>query len=92
MFISEQYIVTFLTPFLSIHTYFRGDQIINLELVDIDEVNLNAILLIGEQCLNLQKLCLHGCHFQIQPEDVGTVDSLCRAKSVCGEPGNNFCL
>ena len=70
----------------------RGDQIFNLELVDIDEVNLNAILLIGEQCLNLQKLCLHGCHFQIQPEDVGTVDSLCRAKSVCGEPGNNFCL
>ena len=66
----------------------RGDQIINLELVDVDEVNLNAVLLIGGQCLNLQKFCLHGCHFQMQPEDATAVDALCREKLVCGrEPG-----
>ena len=66
----------------------RGDQIINLELVDVDEVNLNAVLLIGGQCLNLQKFCLHGCHFQMQPEDASAVDALCREKLVCGrEPG-----
>ena len=52
-----------------------------------DEVNLNAVLLIGGQCLNLQKFCLHGCHFQMQPEDANAVDVLCREKLVCGEPG-----
>ena len=58
----------------------RGDQIIHLELVDVDEINLNGILMLGANCTNLKKLCLHGCHFQMQPEDVGTVDALCQSK------------
>ena len=55
----------------------RGDQILNLELVEVDEVNLNAILLIGAHCINLKKLCLHGCHWQMQVEDARMVDKLC---------------
>ena len=58
----------------------RGDQIVHLELVDVDEINLNGILMLGANCTNLKKLCLHGCHFQMQPEDVGTVDALCQSK------------
>ena len=55
----------------------RGDQLVHLELVEVDEVNLNAILLLGSHCINLQKLCLYGCHFQMQVEDAGIVDELC---------------
>ena len=58
----------------------RGDQILHLELVDVDEINLNGILMLGANCTNLKKLCLHGCHFQMQPEDIGTVDALCQSK------------
>ena len=32
----------------------RGDQLVHLELVEVDEVNLNAILLLGSHCINLQ--------------------------------------
>ena len=59
----------------------RGDQIVNLEMVEVDEVNLNAILLLGSHCVNLHKLCLHGCHFTIEIEDARLVDELC-CKSV----------
>ena len=63
----------------------RGDQLVHLELVEVDEVNLNAILLLGSHCINLQKLCLHGCHFQMQVEDARVVDELC-CKTVNPDP------
>jgi hypothetical protein len=53
-------------------------KMVHLEMVDIDQVNFNAILLLGAHCPNLKKLCLHGCHFQIQPEDSSTIDALCQ--------------
>ena len=46
-----------------------------------DEVNLNAMLMIGANCMNLQKFCLHGCHFQMQAEDARMVDSICQNAS-----------
>ena len=64
----------------TIESHYDFLQIIHLELVEIDEVNLNAILMLGAHCINLKKLCLHGCHFQMQPEDAITVDSLCQSR------------
>ena len=43
----------------------RGNQITKLELTNVDEINLNALLLIGQECKNLKNLALVCCHFQV---------------------------
>jgi hypothetical protein len=47
-----------------------------LALNDIDEMNLNAVILIGDRCPNLTKLELIKCHYQMEIGDVRSVDRL----------------
>ena len=54
----------------------RGDQISNLVLHDIDEMNLNAVILIGDRCPNLKSFALIQCHFQIEIEDSLAVERI----------------
>ena len=54
----------------------RGDQFTSLSLNSIDEMNLNAVILIGDTCPNLTQLALMRCHFQMQINDPSTVDKL----------------
>ncbi len=54
-------------------------QIVNLELIDIGEINLNAVIIVGAHCPSLNKFCVHGCQFQMQPEDTNTVEAMCNA-------------
>ena len=53
-----------------------GDQISNLVLHDIDEMNLNAVILIGDICPNLKSFALIQCHFQIEIEDSLAVERI----------------
>ena len=54
----------------------RGDQISSLVLHDIDEMNLNAVILIGDRCPNLRSLALIQCHYQIEIEDALSVERI----------------
>ena len=58
----------------------RGDQISSLVLADIDEMNLNAVILIGDRCPNLTKLKLIKCHYQMEIEDLHSVDRLVKER------------
>ena len=59
----------------------RGDQISNLVLHDIDEMNLNAVILIGDRCPNLKSFALIQCHFQIEIEDSLAVERIVNERS-----------
>ncbi len=63
---------------------------VNLEVVDVDEMKLNTVIHIGTDCPNLKKLCLQGCHFQMQPGDWTMVDALCNANSHQHQNSNLF--
>ena len=67
----------------------RGDQISTLALNDIDEMNLNAVILIGDRCPNLTSLALMKCHYQMEIGDVQAVDRIfkerCNRKNVSPE-------
>ena len=54
----------------------RGDQLTKICLECMDELNLNAVILIGDQCPDLKELSLVHCYFQMQPEDPLTVEKL----------------
>ena len=54
----------------------RGDQITNLVLCDIDEMNLNAVILIGDRCPHLRILALVQCHFQMEIGDTLAVERI----------------
>ena len=60
----------------------RGDQISALALNDIDEMNLNAVILIGDRCPNLTKLALIKCHYQMELGDVRSVDRLVKERKI----------
>ena len=40
---------------------------------------------IGARCKRLRHLGLHGCHFQLQPDDTKTVDELCNIRRNIGD-------
>ena len=54
----------------------RGDQITTLTLRDIDEMNLNAVILIGDRCSNLRIFALIQCHFQMEIGDTLAVERI----------------
>ena len=54
----------------------RGEQITNLVLRDIDEMNLNAVILIGDRCSNLRIFTLIQCHFQMEIGDTLAVERI----------------
>ena len=54
----------------------RGDQITTLILRDIDEMNLNAAILIGDRCSNLRVFELIQCHFQMEIGDALAVERI----------------
>ena len=58
----------------------RGDQISTLSLNDVDEMNLNAVILIGDRCPNLTKLELIKCHYQMEIGDARSVDRLVKER------------
>ena len=58
----------------------RGDQISTLVLNDIDEMNLNAVILIGDRCPNLTRLALMKCHYQMEIGDVHAVDRIVKER------------
>ena len=59
----------------------RGDQITSLALNDIDEINLNAVILIGDRCSNLSRLSLIKCHYQMDVGDTRSVDKVIRERT-----------
>ena len=59
----------------------RGDQITSLALNDIDEINLNAVILIGDRCSNLSRLSLIKCHYQMDVGDARSVDKVIRERA-----------
>ena len=59
----------------------RGDQITSLALNDIDEINLNAVILIGDRCSNLSRLSLIKCHYQMDVGDTRSVDKVIRDRT-----------
>ena len=63
----------------------RGDQFCTIHLDSLDEVNLNAIILLGDQCPNLKDLHLIRCYFQMQSEDHVVVDRLIRDRRVAAQ-------
>lgn len=56
----------------------RGDQLTRICLESMDELNLNAVILIGDQCPELKELSLVHCYFQMQPDDPLMVEKLVR--------------
>ena len=54
----------------------RGEQITTLILRDIDEMNLNAAILIGDRCTNLRVFALIQCHFQMEIGDTLAVERI----------------
>ena len=59
----------------------RGDQITTLILRDIDEMNLNAVILIGDRCSNLKTFALIQCHFQMEIGDTLAVERIVSERS-----------
>ena len=59
----------------------RGDQISDLALHDIDEMNLNAVILIGDRCPSLKSFAILQCHFQIEIEDSAAVERIVNERS-----------
>ena len=59
----------------------RGDQLRVLVLNNVDEMNLNAVILIGDRCPNLDKLSLIKCHYQIELDDPQAVDRLVKERT-----------
>ena len=43
----------------------RGKGLTRIELSDVAEINLNALLLIGRSCKSLKHLSVKCCHFQV---------------------------
>ena len=67
----------------------RGDQLRVLVLNNADEMNLNAVILIGDRCPNLEKLSLIKCHYQIEVDDPQAVDRLVKERT---QDVNKDCL
>ncbi len=42
-----------------------GAKLLSLRLEDVDEMNVNALAIIGRECKSLKELSLARCHFQV---------------------------
>ena len=58
----------------------RGDQLSTLALNEVDEMNLNGVILIGDRCPNLTELTLIKCYYQMEIEDSQAVDRLIKER------------
>ena len=55
----------------------NGSKLTSLELMDIDEMNLNALMMIGSGCQHLQELVIARCYFTTEASDAKKLTDTC---------------
>ena len=46
-----------------------GRNLLHLGLIGVDQINVNALIAVGDNCPNIRSIALSGCHYQIPDED-----------------------
>jgi hypothetical protein len=62
---------------------FPGCSLTSLELTRVDELNLNAILMIGAGCARLQRLTIAYCHYTVEDNDRRRLEAAVEAARGC---------
>ena len=69
-----------------------GSKLTSLELANVDEMNLNAIMMIGSSCPNLEKLSIFCCHYTVEEQDTRKLAEACTEKELMKENAPFKCL
>ena len=69
-----------------------GTKLTSLELANIDEMNLNAIMLIGANCPNLEQLSIFCCHYTVEEADTRKLAEACTIKELAKDNAPFKCL